>query len=592
MKEIFEEFIRIQDLDDLKLREAKMKEFFNKLNHMPLPEYFNWEDEIFEGLHCNERPNQEALIWVNLDNDEVRSFTYKECKINANKFLNFMREHNVKKGDSIYQMIPNIPEMWFTTLAALRGGIIAIPTAMTMKVNDLKYRFEVYPPDIVLAHEDVASVIDQALREAGKTPKVKIVIGKGEKGWISYDEASHASEYAEPAKTNARIDPAFCFFTSGTVALPKRVLHTNLSYPVGHLSTAAGIGVRPGWIHNNLSAPGWAKWAWSNFFSPLNVGATTSGFYWKGSLNYEKYLEYIAKIRVNSFCAPPTAWRRIIKLNLEEITSKYDFGALKELISAGEPLNPEIIQIIKKHFGIVVRDCYGQTETTLMIGNFPWHVDRVKPGSFGFPSFMYDIILVDDEGREITTPNQEGHIVVRLNKWRPIGLFIGYMGEPERDKEVFRGNYYYTGDKAMRDEDGYLWFIGRADDVIKSSDYRIGPFEVESALLEHPAVAESAVIGVPHPEYYQIIKAFVVLRAGYEASADMAKELFKHCIKILPKFKVPRIIEFVSTLPLSTGQKIRRSQLRKEEEERLRKGQGRREKEYFYTDFPELKEMK
>jgi acyl-coenzyme A synthetase/AMP-(fatty) acid ligase len=345
-------------------------------------------------------------------------------------------------------------------------------------------------------------------------------------------------------------------------------------------------------IHNNLSAPGWAKWAWSNFFSPLNVGATTSGFYWKGSLNYEKYLEYIAKIRVNSFCAPPTAWRRIIKLNLEEITSKYDFGALKELISAGEPLNPEIIQIIKKHFGIVVRDCYGQTETTLMIGNFPWHVDRVKPGSFGFPSFMYDIILVDDEGREITTPNQEGHIVVRLNKWRPIGLFIGYMGEPERDREVFRGNYYYTGDKAMRDEDGYLWFIGRADDVIKSSDYRIGPFEVESALLEHPAVAESAVIGVPHPEYYQIIKAFVVLRAGYEASADMAKELFKHCIKILPKFKVPRIIEFVSTLPLSTGQKIRRSQLRKEEEERLRKGEGRREKEYFYTDFPELKEMK
>jgi len=590
VKEIFKEFITIQDTDDLEQREVKLRDFFSKLNAMTWPKYFNWEDEIFEGLQCEERPHQKALICVNLDTDEVKSFTYKECAINANKLLNFLREHGAKKGDNIYLMTPNIPETWFTTLASLRGGLITIYTAMTMKAGDLKYRFDTYPPDVIIAHESVTDELDRALAMSGKTPKIKMVVGKAE-GWTSYEEVKGASDYAEPEKTETT-DIAFCFFTSGTTGLPKRVIHTQLSYPVGHLMTAAVIGVRPGRVHNNLSAPGWAKWAWSNFFPPFNVGAITSGFDWKGTLNYAKYLEYIAKLKVYSFCAPPTAWRRIIRLNLEEITSKYDFSSLKEIVSAGEPLNPEIINIVKKYFKVPVRDFYGQTESTCMIGNMPWHADKVKPGSFGFPTFMYDIVLLDDDGREVTEPYKDGHIVVRLTKWRPIGLFVGYMGDPEKTKEVFKGGYYYTGDKAYRDEDGYLWFVGRADDVIKSSDYRIGPFEVESALLEHPAVAESAVVGVPDPEVYQRVKAFVVLRPGYEPSAQMAKELFMHCIKILPKWKIPRIIEFVPSLPLSTGQKIRRVELRKAEEERAKRGEGRRPNEYFYTDFPELKELK
>jgi len=272
--------------------------------------------------------------------------------------------------------------------------------------------------------------------------------------------------------------------------------------------------------------------------------------------------------------------------------SKYDLSSLRQSIGAGEPLNPEVITQWKKATGTEIRDFYGQTESTAMIGNPPWMKGKMKSGSFGYPSFMYDVALVDDEGKEITVPDEPGHIVVKLDKWRAIGLFTEYIGSPEKMASVFVDNYYYTGDRASIDGDGYWWFVGRADDVIKSSDFRVGPFEVESALVEHPSVGEAAVVGTPDPKRHQLVKAYVILNKGFEPSRELALEIFQHTINILAKFKIPRIIEFVTEVPKTISGKIRRIELRENEEARKEKGEAPASNEYFYWDFPELSSKK
>jgi len=583
LENVYREFIDLVQLPDNEEKEKAMQNFFDRLNKMKLPEYFNWAEEVFDGIHLKDRGSQTALLWVNLDTGEEQKYSYNEFASEGNKLVNYLRGHGVEKGDSFYVMVPLIPEIWFATYAIVKGGFVGVPTATTMTARDLEFRFSTYPPEAILADEASAKVIDEAIQKTGVKPKVKIVVGERE-GWESYDNVREEKSTAEAAKTKSD-DVIFCFFTSGTTGLPKRVAHTATSYPLGHLSTAMIINVHPGDIHNNLSAPGWAKYAWSTFFAPLSVGATTTGFYYTGRLNGDKYLNAIATYDVNTFCAPPTAWRLFMLSDL----SKFKFEALRDPVSAGEPLNPEIFEKWKEYTGTEIRDFYGQTESTAMIGNPPWYKGgKIVPGSFGRPTFMYDITIVDDNGNEITKPGEVGHIVVRLDRWRPIGLFKEYMGNPEKMKEVFVGNYYYTGDKAYFDERGYWFFVGRADDVIKTSDYRVGPFEVESALIEHPAVAEAAVVGSPDPIRYQLVKAFVILKPGYEPSRELALELFKHCRNILARYKIPRIIEFVPELPKTISGKIRRVELRKLEEERKKKGE-RGEHEYFYDEFPELK---
>ena len=583
LENVYREFIDLVQLPDNEEKEKAMQNFFDRLNKMKLPEYFNWAEEVFDGIHLKDRGSQTALLWVNLDTGEEQKYSYNEFASEGNKLVNYLRGHGVEKGDSFYVMVPLIPEIWFATYAIVKGGFVGVPTATTMTARDLEFRFNTYPPEAILADEASAKVIDEAIQKTGVKPKVKIVVGERE-GWESYDNVREEKSTAEAAKTKSD-DVIFCFFTSGTTGLPKRVAHTATSYPLGHLSTAMIINVHPGDIHNNLSAPGWAKYAWSTFFAPLSVGATTTGFYYTGRLNGDKYLNAIATYDVNTFCAPPTAWRLFMLSDL----SKFKFEALRDVVSAGEPLNPEIFEKWKEYTGTEIRDFYGQTESTAMIGNPPWYKGgKIVPGSFGRPTFMYDITIVDDNGNEITKPGEVGHIVVRLDRWRPIGLFKEYMGNPEKMKEVFVGNYYYTGDKAYFDERGYWFFVGRADDVIKTSDYRVGPFEVESALIEHPAVAEAAVVGSPDPIRYQLVKAFVILKPGYEPSRELALELFKHCRNILARYKIPRIIEFVPELPKTISGKIRRVELRKLEEERKKKGE-RGEHEYFYDEFPELK---
>ena len=585
MENIYKEAMALNTTDDMEERREKAKAFFEKLNYMELPAHFNWAEEILEGLHVKERGDQPALVWADMDSGKERRLSYKELTEEGNRCLNFLRKHGITQGENMYMMIPIVPETWFATLACLKGGLINVPTATSMTVRELQFRFENYKPDSIVAAESAADAIDEALTITGAKPKIKIVLGKKD-GWVSYEELAGEPGTAEGAKIK-KDDVLICFFTSGTTGLAKQVGHSATSYPIGHLSSAVMIGIRPGEVHHNLSAPGWAKWAWSSFFAPLNMGATVAGFHFT-ALDPKTYLDYVSKYKVATFCAPPTAWRAFVGLDL----SKFDFSAMRSSVSAGEPLNPEVIQQWKKHTGTEIRDFYGQTESTAMIGNAPWMEGKMRFGSFGMPSYMYDVTLADDSGKEITNTEETGHIVVRLDRWRAIGLFTEYIGNPEKMKEVFVNNFYYTGDRAYYDADGYWWFVGRADDVIKSSDFRVGPFEVESALIEHPAVAEAAVVGSPDPERYQLVKSFVILAPGYEPSRDLALELFQHTIGILAKFKIPRIIEFVEEVPKTISGKIRRIELREHEVDKKEKSGEREPNEYFYQDFPELSSKK
>jgi 4-hydroxybutyrate---CoA ligase (AMP-forming) len=587
MKALYQEVIQINQMADNTEKEDRAGSFFAKLNNMAMPTHFNWVSQIFEDLHVKNTPDKAALIWQDIHTGDKKVFSYQQMIQKANQLVNFLAENGVNHKQNMYMMAPVVPEMWFASLACIKAGTVAVPTATTMTPRELEYRFETYKPDVVLADEASAELIDQAAEQTGIHPKIKLVLGK-KTGWTGFDDISSQRTDARAADTRSE-DVLFCFFTSGTTGLPKRVGHTAVSYPVGHLSTTVIIGTQPDDIHHNLSAPGWAKWSWSSFFVPFNVGAAVTAFSYK-TLEPALYLKTLEQNRVTTFCAPPTAWRMFVNTDLSGI----DLSCLRQSISAGEPLNPDVITRWKKHTGTRIRDFYGQTESTAMIGNPPWMAETMRSGSFGKPIFMYDLALADDEGNEITMPDTVGHIVVKLDNWRGIGLFCEYIGNPEKMSAVFVDNFYYTGDRASFDADGYWWFVGRADDVIKSSDFRIGPFEVESALVEHPAVAEAAVVGAPDPHRYQLVKAYVILNQGVEPNRDLALDLFRHTTNILAKFKIPRIIEFVTEVPKTISGKIRRIELRAMEVSKSDRTTDHEPfdhgkiTEYFYWDFPEL----
>lgn len=591
MIELFSRAIEINQMDNNTGKEKAARDFLNTVNALKIPEHFNWAQDVFESIHVRSAPDKTALVWQDIDHHQKGSCSYVQMARRANQMLNRLSAAGVQKGDNMYLMAPNVPEIWFASLACIKGGIVAVPTAASMTARSLQFRFEIYPPSAVIADEKSAEIVDQALAQTGIHPRVKIVIGKKE-GWQDMTAVESEHTEARAADTRSR-DTLFCFFTSGTTGLPKRVGHTAVSYPLGHLSTTLVVGLRPDDIHCNLSVPGWAKWSWSSFFSVFNVGATVAGFSFD-SMDPERYLYAVEQNRVTSLCASPTAWRMFISVDPEN----FDFSHLRQSLSAGEPLSPRLIDTWEQFTGNRIRDYYGQTETTAMIGNPPWMENDMKKGSFGKPVAMYDIGLADSVGGLIGTPGEIGHIVVKLDQWRPAGLFEEYMGDPEKMSAVFVDHFYYTGDRGYFDEDGYWWFEGRADDVIKSSDYRIGPFEVESALIEHPAVAEAAVVGAPDPTRHQLVKAYVILNDTYTGSRDLALELFRHTMHILPKFKIPRIIEFVPDVPKTMSGKIRRIDLRDSEADKRRGTDdaaaepGPAINEYFYWDFPELRSKK
>jgi len=546
-----------------------------------IPERFNWAHEVFEGRHLKREPDRPALVWAD-DRDHELRLTYREFVEAGNRLLNLLRRLGLKEKQPLFVMLPVYPEVWLSYYAAIKGGFVLVPAATILSPSDIEYRFKQLRPGAVLADPVSAKKIDWAEMSTGQPIPIKLITGGVRPGWTSVDASRTEPTEASPAATRSS-DPLFLFFTSGTTRLPKIVTHTHTSYPIGHLTTSAWVGVKPGDVHSNISQAGWAKFAWSSFFAPWNVGATSFSFYYSGRFDPRHQLQALQDHGVTTFCAPPTVWRMFI---LEDL-SKYRFR-FRECVSAGEPLNPEVIDAWRKATGVTLRDGYGQSESTLMVGNLPGR--EIKAGSVGFPSFLYDVRVVDEHGVE-AKPEKEGNIAVHLPS-HPPGLFVGYLGaSPEVTAKAFRGEWYFTGDRAYRDADGRFWFVGRADDVIKSSDYRIGPFEVESALAEHPAVAEAAVIGSPDPIRGALVKAFVILKPGQVPSRELARDMFLFCRTRLAHYKIPRILEFCPELPKTISGKIRRTELRTTETE-TRKRKEHLPNEFLYADVVKTEESR
>lgn len=524
------------------------------------PTHFNWVTEIFEGIHVKETPDKTALLWT--DGQKTEHYTFKTLYHRYNQLLNFLRKKGIQQQDVILTQMMLQRINWVTHLATIKGGYRLSPAASILGVNDLKYRFEKIAPKVILADADNVEKIDEAEKAANHTIPIKIIIDGEREGWYPLSVLDEQATEAEAAATQPD-DNLFLFFTSGTTGMPKIVCHTQLSYPIGNLTTAAWIGLKKDDIHYNISQPGWAKFAWSSLFAPWSVGATIFAFHTKARFHAATTLSLIEKHKITTLCAPPT----VLRFFIQEDLSLYKFS-LRQCVAAGEPLNPEIIEEWFQATGLYIRDGFGQTESTCMVANYP--NSKLKYGSMGKPTFLYDIVIADDEGRELPN-NEEGNICVKTNTGKVNGIFKEYMFDKERQKQVFKNEVYFTGDKAYKDEEGYIWFIGRDDDVIKASDYRIGPFEVESVLLEHPAVIESAVVASPHDIKGFEVKAFVVIQNMQQANATLAQELFQFSRQHLAPYKMPRKIEFVTELPKTISGKIKRVELRALQAERIAK---------------------
>ncbi|MEI5519046.1 AMP-binding protein [Streptomyces brasiliscabiei] len=508
----------------------------------PRPEYFNWAldwfDVIARGNDCT------ALHIVEEDGTETR-ISFAEMSERSSRVANRLRDRGVRADDRILVMLGNQAELWETALAAMKLRAVVIPATPLLGPADLRDRVE-------------RGRVRHVIARAGDAPKfadvpgryTRTTVGGTVDGWRPYEEAYAAPARFEPnGPTNAG-DPLMLYFTSGTTARPKLVEHTHVSYPVGHLATMYWIGLKPGDVHLNISSPGWAKHAWSNLFAPWNAEATVFIH------NYTRFdanrlLTEMERARVTTFCAPPTVWRMLIQTDLTRLRTPP-----REVVAAGEPLNPEVIEQVRRAWGVDIRDGFGQTETAVQVSNSPGQ--KLKTGSMGRPGPGFKVVLLDP----VTgAPDaDEGEIALDLSN-RPVGLMTGYHGDPDRTAESMAGGYYRTGDIGSRDPDGYLTYVGRADDVFKSSDYKISPFELESVLLEHEAVAEAAVVPAPDELRLAVPKAYIVLAAGWEPGPDTAKVLFEHSRTALAPYKRLRRLEF-GDLPKTVSGKIRRIQLR------------------------------
>jgi acetyl-CoA synthetase len=514
---------------------------------------FNWALDYFDLIAAGN--DTAALHIVEEDGTEaIRSFA--ELSADSNRVAHFLKDLGAKRGDRLMLMLGNEVALWETLLAAMKLGVVVTPATPLLTAADLQDRIERgRVAHIVVGHADTSKF------EKIADTCTRIVVGGSGPGWHQYAQSRDADPAYTPEAKTAATDPMLLYFTSGTTSKPKLVMHTHQSYPVGHLSTLYWTGLKPGDRHWNISSPGWAKHAWSCFYAPWNAQATIFIY------NYARFhatavLNALVKYNLTSLCAPPTVWRMLIQEHLADY-----HVSLREVLSAGEPLNPEVIEQVQKAWGLTIRDGYGQTETTAQIGNPPGQ--RLKPGSMGRPLPGYPIVLLDSDDRP---SDKEGEISLPLDNRRPLGLTDGYADDQERTSESTRGGYYHTGDIASRDGDGYLTFVGRADDVFKASDYRISPFELESVLIEHAAVAEAAVVPSPDPVRHAVAKAFIVLAPGYAPTREVAADIFKYCRNALAPYKRIRRLEF-SDLPKTISGKIRRVELRAVEEQRRAKGE-------------------
>jgi acetyl-CoA synthetase/medium-chain acyl-CoA synthetase len=520
------------------------------------PEYFNFGFDVIDRFA--EDPELPMMLWAGDDSID-RRLSYACFRDRSNQVVNALNRLGLKKNDHVMIVMSRVPEWWESMIGMIKAGVIAVPGTTQLTEKDIKYRLGASHIKCVISDSENAHKFDEARKDFPELNALIIVDGE-RAGWQNYEKLLSNEEIVVRPENRVKThkdDPMLLYFTSGTTGHPKMALHTHC-YPIGHTVTGKfWLDLRPGELHWNLSDTGWAKAAWSSLFGPLGAGATLFVHNTKGKYSANLTLDLLSKYRVTSFCAPPTAYRLLI---VEDLT-KYDLSSLRSCVGAGEPLNPEVIDIWKTQTGIQIRDGYGQTETVLIVGNFPAQDAPIKPGSMGRPApgFIIDVI---DENAQPLPPNREGDIAVRVKPERPLGLFREYWGNPGATNATYRGDWYITGDRAYRDEDGYFWFVGRADDVIISSGYRIGPFEVESALIEHPAVLESAVVAKPDPVRGEIVKAFVVLRPGFEPSDKLAKDIQDFVKSLTAPYKYPREIEFSKELPKTISGKIRRIELR------------------------------
>lgn len=530
---------------------------------------FNWALDYFDELA---RGNQAPALWiVNEDGSEER-YSFDELARRSNRVANHLRALGVKRGERILLMLGNEVALWETMLAAIKLGAVVIPATALLTPEDLCDRLDRGRVSHVVVGQ---AHLDKFAEVAGNY--TRIAVGPATAGWIEHAAAASYPERFEPDGTTLATDPLLLYFTSGTTSKPKMVLHSHQSYPVGHLSTLYWIGLQPGDVHLNISSPGWAKHAWSSFFAPWNAGACVF-IHNVARFSAPALLGVLERCRITSLCAPATVWRMLIQENLAAYRGRLK---LRELVGAGEPLNPEIIEQIQAAWGLTLRDGYGQSETTAQIGNTPGQ--PLKAGSMGRPLPGYRVALMGPDG-ELA---REGEVVLPLEP-RPLGLMLGYADSPEKTAEAMTDGYYRTGDTAMIDDEGYITFVGRADDVFKASDYRISPFELESALIEHPAVMEVAVVPSPDPVRLAVPKAFIILAPEQVADRELAETIFRFARERLAAYKRVRRIEFVSEMPKTLSSKIRRVELRKLEAQR-REENARGPQEYFEDDFPALK---
>ena len=527
---------------------------------------FNWALDYFDVMA---KGNDSIALWVVDEAGGEERLTFAQMSERSNRVANFLRGIGVRRGDAILLMLGNVVPLWEVMLAAIKLGAVIIPATTLLSTDDLKDRFARGGVRHVVVGHGETEKFAYLPGEYGR-----VVVGEDRPGWTNFTTASESSPVFEPDGPTQANDLLLLYFTSGTTANPKLVAHTHQSYPVGHLSTMYWIGLQPGDVHLNISSPGWAKHAWSNFFAPWNAGATVF-IYNFARFQAKRMLDAIVRCGVTSLCAPPTVWRMMIQEDLAAYPVR-----LREVIGAGEPLNPEVIDQVRKAWGLTIRDGYGQTETTCQIGNSPGQ--PVKAGSMGRPLPGYRVALLDAADQ----PATEGEISLSLAE-RPLGLMLGYKDDPSKTADLMRAGHYHCGDVASIDQDGYITYVGRADDVFKASDYRISPFELESALIEHEAVAEAAVVPSPDPLRLAVPKAFIVLRSGHPPSRELALSIFRHIGSSLAPYKRIRRIE-ISDLPKTISGKIRRIELRRIEEQRRLAGQ-RAEGEWFEEDFPELK---
>ena len=527
-----------------------------------VPARYNFAFDFLD-VTAHSHPARPAMVHVGPDGTR-RDFTLGYFSRESARMANAFTSLGIKKGDRVMLVLQRRVEFWLTVLALHKLGAVPVPSPHLLTGHDVEYRVNKADIKACVAEEDFIACVDAV---KSKCPSLGVLVRVGERpaptGWHAWEgiREGASQEFPRPEDCAAGEDAAFIFFSSGTTGMPKMVVH-NHNYPLGHVTTGVyWHDLREGDLHLTVADTGWGKSIWGKFFGQWYAGACVFTWDYRGKFVPADLLGMLSRHQVTTFCAPPTIYRFLIREDL----SRYDLSRLRHCTTAGELLNEGVFHAWKKATGLTIYEGYGQTETTLQIAAFPNMT--VKPGSIGKPCPGWDIVLLDMKGRACP-PGEEGEICVRLRKGKQTGLFDGYLYEPEKTASVLCGGYYHTGDKAWMDEDGYFWFLGRNDDLIKSSGYRIGPFEVESALITHPAVVEAAVTGVPDPERGQVVKATIVLGEGYEPSPELVKEIQNHVKKVTAPYKYPRIVEFCAELPKTISGKIKRAEIRARDESR------------------------